>query len=247
MEISPSLAVIDKEDLTKLLMRSGVASAATLALTGIQSANAAIVYQNVNQVVDNGTPSLNGVVAPVLVTDFLAPGTNIDASSTFRDPNQSASKKGGSSGNAWFNADSGLSEGYLGFSYADSGESYYGWANVSVSPYEVTVKDFAYESTPNTAIAAGDTGSLTSSYGSSTSSYGSSMTNVNFPSNPPISINAKPIPESSPVVGLMILGLGGIGVQISRQRQSRRIAQNQPQTPEVWEKLILGASTMDKN
>lgn len=58
---------------------------------------------------------------------------------------------------------------YLGFKINIGGNIYYGWARVYVTPsgtgplgttYLVTYKDYAYENTPNTPIAAGDNGTL---------------------------------------------------------------------------------------
>lgn len=46
--------------------------------------------------------------------------------------------------------------GYIGFRFGQAGNFQYGWANVSVNAdYSITLRSFAFENVPNTAIAAG--------------------------------------------------------------------------------------------
>lgn len=53
----------------------------------------------------------------------------------------------------------GATDGYIGVQFAVGGSTYYGWIRVDVADSSnFVVKDFAYESTAGTAIAAGDTG-----------------------------------------------------------------------------------------
>lgn len=52
-------------------------------------------------------------------------------------------------------------EGYVGVRFDISGQTHYGWARVQMAPdgSSMTIKDYAYDATPGTAIAAGDIGS----------------------------------------------------------------------------------------
>ena len=54
--------------------------------------------------------------------------------------------------------------GYIAVTFAIGANTHYGWIGVDVdnSQIAITVLDFAYESTPNTAILAGDKGTTTS-------------------------------------------------------------------------------------
>ncbi len=66
---------------------------------------------------------------------------------------------GGSDPNGFFTA----GETYIGLTFtAAGGTSHYAWMRVEIPPAggQITVKDFAYESTPNTAIAAGNRGTV---------------------------------------------------------------------------------------
>jgi hypothetical protein len=55
----------------------------------------------------------------------------------------------------------GTGEGYIGVEFAVGGDTHYGWVRVDVADSSnFIVLDYAYESTPNMAIAAGDMGSL---------------------------------------------------------------------------------------
>lgn len=58
----------------------------------------------------------------------------------------------------------GVNDRYLGLRLENSGNIYYGWARVSVSAnsQSFTIKDYAYRTSANTAINAGDKGSTTS-------------------------------------------------------------------------------------
>jgi hypothetical protein len=51
-----------------------------------------------------------------------------------------------------------LGRGYFGFSFGLSGNTHFGWAQISISnDYRVTLMDFAYESVPGATIMAGQT------------------------------------------------------------------------------------------
>ena len=52
-------------------------------------------------------------------------------------------------------------EGFLGVKFQASGNTHYGWIRVEVTAdgKTLSVKDYAYDATPNTAIVAGETGS----------------------------------------------------------------------------------------
>lgn len=52
-------------------------------------------------------------------------------------------------------------EGFVGIRFDISGQTHYGWARVEVAPngQSMTIKDYAYESTPGLPIAAGNIGS----------------------------------------------------------------------------------------
>ncbi len=55
----------------------------------------------------------------------------------------------------------GAGDRYIGVQFPIAGNTYYGWIRVNVTntmPITVTVKDYAYENTPNTRIIAGDMG-----------------------------------------------------------------------------------------
>ncbi len=43
---------------------------------------------------------------------------------------------------------------YVGFKFLITGQTHYGWANITLGDQNLTVNDWAYESSPNTAIAA---------------------------------------------------------------------------------------------
>mgnify|MGYP006188524309 CR=1 FL=1 len=51
-------------------------------------------------------------------------------------------------------------EGYIGVRFDISGSTHYGWVRVEMAAdaTSMTIKDYAYDATPNTAIAAGDMG-----------------------------------------------------------------------------------------
>jgi len=56
----------------------------------------------------------------------------------------------------------GLGDKYVGVKFLLNGDTYYGWVLVSFDNNKtLTVKSYAYETTPNTPINAGDTGSTT--------------------------------------------------------------------------------------
>ena len=54
----------------------------------------------------------------------------------------------------------GAQDGYIGVKFDISGNTHYGWVRVNTAEdcYSLIVKDFAYETTPNTGIIAGDYG-----------------------------------------------------------------------------------------
>lgn len=55
----------------------------------------------------------------------------------------------------------GTGDGYIGVEFEISGVTHYGWVRVDVSDSSnFVLKDFAYESTPNTSIIAGDVGTI---------------------------------------------------------------------------------------
>ncbi|MFY9845776.1 MAG: hypothetical protein WA718_13220 [Terriglobales bacterium] len=58
----------------------------------------------------------------------------------------------GSSGGSWLN-----SSGYLGLSFQIEGQTYYGWAYLTVGEDTATLTGYAYESTPGVPINAGQT------------------------------------------------------------------------------------------
>lgn len=66
---------------------------------------------------------------------------------------------GGANPNAQFNNTTG---GILGLSFPANGNTYFGWVRVNVNQAAgtFTVVDFAYETTPSTAILAGATGTI---------------------------------------------------------------------------------------
>lgn len=53
-------------------------------------------------------------------------------------------------------------EGYIGVRFDISGSTHYGWVRVEMASNgtSMTIKDYAYDATPNTAIAAGDMGTV---------------------------------------------------------------------------------------
>ena len=53
---------------------------------------------------------------------------------------------------------------YLGIEFDINGNTHYGWVRLNVKDAKFTLKDYAYESTPNTAITAGDQGNLSSDH-----------------------------------------------------------------------------------
>ncbi|PCJ28806.1 MAG: hypothetical protein COA97_00240 [Flavobacteriales bacterium] len=55
------------------------------------------------------------------------------------------------------NWNNGVTDGYMGLKFESGGNIYYGWArfDVSADQLTLTLKDYAYESTPNTMIPAG--------------------------------------------------------------------------------------------
>jgi len=57
-----------------------------------------------------------------------------------------------SSGGNWLN-----SSGYLGLSFQIEGQTYYGWASLTVGEDTATLTGYAYENTPGTPINAGQT------------------------------------------------------------------------------------------
>jgi len=81
------------------------------------------------------------------------------------------------------------SDRYLGLKIISNGQTYYGWARVSVfvdiSKASYTIKEYAYESTPNKAIRAGDTGApLANSSMSNTSKKDATALNLKIAPNP---------------------------------------------------------------
>jgi hypothetical protein len=63
-------------------------------------------------------------------------------------------------GGAWANGGKGVKNRYLGFKFKINGQFHYGWARLSVttpshSPYTATLTGYAYETTPNKGIVAG--------------------------------------------------------------------------------------------
>ncbi len=48
----------------------------------------------------------------------------------------------------------------VGFTFTISGQQNYGWANITLGPNSLTFHDWAYESSPDTAIPAGATSSV---------------------------------------------------------------------------------------
>ncbi len=57
----------------------------------------------------------------------------------------------------------GVTDGFMGFKFTDdAGQNHFGWARLNITPfssgpegYNVTLRDFAFESTPNASIATG--------------------------------------------------------------------------------------------
>jgi hypothetical protein len=56
----------------------------------------------------------------------------------------------------------GVTDGYIGLQFMVSGNTHYGWVRIDLTAdaTSMTVKDFAYQSTPNAGIKAGNDGSL---------------------------------------------------------------------------------------
>lgn len=88
--------------------------------------------------------------------NLLSEGTTIGSSSTFF---------GSEDGTPYFNVllgydyQSWLNQtGYVGFKFLLNGATHYGWAKISVTASAITLYGYAYQSTANTSIAAGNKG-----------------------------------------------------------------------------------------
>ena len=55
---------------------------------------------------------------------------------------------------------SGQGDRYIGFRFTNLGQTYYGWILINSTGQGLTVKEYAYETTANTSINAGDKGTL---------------------------------------------------------------------------------------
>ncbi|WP_028585339.1 hypothetical protein [Desulfogranum mediterraneum] len=112
-----------------------------------------------------GAPAGNGIAAQSAAALRLDQGELIDASRAYAADTTMLNAyddwwDGLSKWGNWDNMGSGET-GYLGFAFVDSGEElHYGWLQAHVNPdnQHTTIYDFAYESTPGQAIAAGDMG-----------------------------------------------------------------------------------------
>ncbi|MBT0606648.1 T9SS type A sorting domain-containing protein [Aequorivita echinoideorum] len=125
---------------------------------GLANGNAAIVTPS------SGNPGgafVGSTVTPYNYPALLAEGNLINASAGFTMDGQRGDLNYygcAYSNSQWCDT---VTDGYLGVKFTFNGNTHYGWirmdTDVSGSNL-ITVKDFAYESTPNTAIAAGDMG-----------------------------------------------------------------------------------------
>jgi hypothetical protein len=92
---------------------------------------------------------------------------------------------------------------YLGLKFQISGQTHYGWARVSVQRkgfhFLATLTGYAYETTPNTAIKAGQTSGLANA------STGQSLSNSNA------------LPDTRPFKSLGELALGAQNAPVRRQ------------------------------
>lgn len=89
--------------------------------------------------------------------NLLSQGMSIDGSKTFYsnpDDNDPAFPIIIYSGYmAWNNQ-----RGYVGCKFANGGNTYYGWVDMEVNATAITIYGYAYQSTPNASINAGDNG-----------------------------------------------------------------------------------------
>lgn len=113
------------------------------------------------ELVQANTVGPNGVVANsngYLYASNLSYGTPIGAALTFYSGGASFCAGVGYAGSAFC----GEGEGYLGVRFdAGGGTTHYAWVRVDIADSSnFTVLDYAFESTPDTAINAGDVGSL---------------------------------------------------------------------------------------
>jgi hypothetical protein len=104
---------------------------------------------------------------------------------------------------------------YLGLKLVIAGQNHYGWArlsvNVSGSSSSFTIKDYAYESSPGTAIISGETGQLMSVYSAEAGNEENSG-NINFKISPNPASSCSTISfklEKSSYVDLKVFDLNG--------------------------------------
>jgi hypothetical protein len=112
------------------------------------------------ELVQANTTGPNGVVANsngYLYASNLAYGTPIDGALTFYSGGASFCAGVGYAGSAFC----GEGEAYLGVRFDVSGDTHYGWVRVDIADSSnFTVLGYAFEATPDTAINAGDEGTL---------------------------------------------------------------------------------------
>ncbi len=112
---------------------------------------------------------------------------------------------------AWANGGKGVKNRYLGFKFKINGQFHYGWARLSVttpshSPYTATLTGYAYETTPNRGIVAGQ-------------ESGPSEIGDNF--------NETSLDGPFRPASLGLLGLGVVGLAIWR-RENSPVSGDQP-------------------
>jgi len=110
----------------------------------------------------------------------------------------------------WANGGKGSTNRYLGFKFKINGQFHYGWARLSVStpahgPYKATLTGYAYETTPNKGIVAGQESGL--------AEIGGNLDDM----NPTSSAVASKVPFRPASLGL--LGLGAVGLAIWRREE----------------------------
>jgi hypothetical protein len=112
----------------------------------------------------------------------------------------------------WANGGKGSTNRYLGFKFKINGQFHYGWARLSVStpahgPYTATLTGYAYETTPNKGIVAGQK--------SGPVEIGDDVENMN-PINSTLAANDSANAAYRPA-SLGLLGLGAAGIAIWRR------------------------------
>lgn len=114
-------------------------------------------YAFVNAAAGNGVASDQSYSYPPAYK--LSYGAAIDAGLTFGNRGYVIQDSYTTYGQGWETG--GTTTGYVGLVFVESGNTYYGWAQISVNDATdvVTLIDMAYEDTPDTTILAGQTSS----------------------------------------------------------------------------------------